>query len=101
MEASITGASGKSPQKAVVDAAGRVIHVGWVCQGGTTCVATGQDRRLGDYFTNVLDGRGCVLNATGDTRLTDPTTGSALPTARPLFRRQTGGPGLLGWGNSS
>jgi hypothetical protein len=43
-----------------------VIHIGWVCQGGTTCVATGQDRRLGDYFTNALDSRGCVLIATGD-----------------------------------
>ncbi|MFL6066390.1 MAG: hypothetical protein ACJ74N_01500 [Gaiellaceae bacterium] len=101
MEASITGASGKNPQKAIVDAAGRAIHVGWVCQGGTTCVATGQDRRLGDYFTNVLDGRGCVLIATGDTRLTDPTTGGPLPTARPLFIRQNGGPRLIGSGTCS
>jgi hypothetical protein len=101
MEASITGATSKSPQKAIVDAAGRVVHVGWVCQGGTTCVATGQDRRLGDYFTNVLDGRGCVLIATGDTLLTDPTTGGPLPTARPLFIRQNGGPRLIGTGTCS
>jgi hypothetical protein len=101
MEASITGATGKNPAKAIVDAAGRAIHVGWVCQGGTTCVATGQDRRLGDYFTNVLDGRGCVLIATGDTRLTDPTTGGPLPTARPLFIRQNGGPRLIGSGTCS
>src|SRR4051794_2371428 len=47
-DAALTNATGKSPQKAVVDAAGRTVHVGWVCQGGTTCVATGQDRRLGD-----------------------------------------------------
>src|SRR5213596_108787 len=99
MEASISGASGKSPQKAIVDAAGRVIHVGWVCQGGTTCVATGQDRRLGDYFTNALDARGCVLIATGDTRLLDPTTGAPLPTARPVFLRQTAGPRLIGSGS--
>src|SRR5213082_1046113 len=85
----------------LVDAAGRAIHIGWVCQGGTTCVATGQDRRLGDYFTNVLDGRGCVLIATGDTRLTDPTTGGPLPTARPLFIRQNGGPRLIGSGTCS
>jgi len=101
MEASITNASGKSSQKSVVDAAGRVVHVGWVCQGGTTCVATGQDRRLGDYFTNVLDSRGCVLIATGDTRLTDPTTGGTFPTARPLFIRQNGGPRLIGNGSCS
>jgi hypothetical protein len=99
MEASILGAASKKPQKWIVDAAGRVVHVGWVCQGGTTCVATGQDRRLGDYFTNVLDARGCVLIATGDTRLTDPTTGGPLPTARPLFIRQNGGPRLIGTGS--
>jgi hypothetical protein len=101
MDASITGASSKAPQKSIVDAAGRVVHIGWVCQGGTTCVATGQDRRLGDYFTNVLDQRGCVLIATGDTRLFDPTTAGALPTARPLFIRQNGGPRLIGTGNCS
>ena len=101
MEASVTGATSKSPQKSIVDAAGRVVHIGWVCQGGTTCVATGQDRRLGDYFTNVLDERGCVLIATGDTRLLDPTTGGPLPTARPLFIRQNGGPRLIGAGDCS
>ena len=100
MEASITGATGK-PHVTPVDAAGRVVHIGWVCQGGTTCVATGQDRRLGDYFTNTLDARGCVLIATGDTRLTDPTTGGPYPTARPLFIRQNGGPRLIGSGNCS
>jgi hypothetical protein len=99
MEATLLRASSNTPQKWIVDAAGRSIHVGQVCQGGTTCVATGQDRRLGDYFTNALDPRGCVLIATGDTRLTDPTTGSPLPTARPLFIRQNGGPRLIGTGS--
>jgi hypothetical protein len=98
MEASYLGLGGKKLQSWTVDAAGRPVHIGWVCQGGTTCVATGQDRRLGDYFTNTLDARGCVLIATGDTRLTDPTTGGPLPTARPLFLRQTGGPRLIGTG---
>jgi hypothetical protein len=101
MEDSLTNASGKNPSGTIVDAVGRYIHDGWVCQGGTTCVATGQDRRLGDYFTNALDARGCVLIATGDTRLTDPTTGSAFPTARPLFIRQDGGPRLIGPGTCS
>ncbi len=58
MEATLVNAGGKSLQKSVVDTAGRPVHIGWVCQGGTTCVATGQDRRLGDYFTNTLDARG-------------------------------------------
>jgi hypothetical protein len=101
MESTLIGATGKKPQTWTVDAAGRAVHVGWVCQGGTTCVATGQDRRLGDYFTNTLDARGCVLIATGDTRLTDPTTGGPLPTARPLFLHQNGGPSLLGPGTCS
>src|SRR5207244_506493 len=66
MEATILGATGKKPQKWTVDSAGRAVHVGWVCQGGTTCVVTGQDRRLGDYFTNALDKRGRVLIAPVD-----------------------------------
>jgi hypothetical protein len=98
LEASYLGLGGKKAQSWTVDAAGRAVHIGWVCQGGTTCVATGQDRRLGDYFTNTLDARGCVLIATGDSRLTDPTTGAPYPTARPLFLRQTSGPRLIGTG---
>jgi len=64
-------------------------------------VATGQDPRLGDFFTNTLDARGCVLIAGGDTRLTDPLTGSDYPTARPIFLRQNVGPALVGKGNCS
>src|SRR4051812_6976592 len=55
------------------------IHVGQVCQGGTTCLATLQARRLGDYFTITLERRGCVLIATGATWLADPTTVGPLP----------------------
>ncbi len=99
MESSLVNATSSKPQQWTVDAVGRAVHVGSVCQGGTTCVATGQDRRLGDYFTNALDAHGCVLIATGDTRLTDPTTGGPLPTARPLFVKQTGGPRLIGSGS--
>src|SRR5437660_3197576 len=99
MEASLTGATSKTPQKWVVDAVGRPVHIVQVCQGGTTCVATGQDRRLGDYFTNALAAHGCVLIATGDTRLADPLTGGPYPTSRPLFLRQNGGPRLIGSGS--
>ena len=59
-------------------------------------MATGQDRRLGDYFTNALDAKGCVFIAIGDTRILDPTTGAPLPTARPLFIKQNRGPALYG-----
>jgi len=96
MEATILNATSGKRSVQTVDAVGRYVHYGSVCQGGTTCVATGQDRRLGDFFTNALDARGCVLVATGDTRLTDPATGAPYPTARPLFARQTAGPSLRG-----
>jgi len=98
MESSIVNATTKQRQAQTVDAAGRYVHFGSVCQGGTTCVATGQDRRLGDFFTNALDARGCVVIATGDTRLSDPTTGGPYPTSRPLFIRQDSGPALRGSG---
>lgn len=77
-----------------VDAVGQPIHQGGTCQGGTTCVATGQDRRLGDYFTNALDQNGCVMIATGDTRMVDSVTGGQLATSRPLFIKQNSGTSL-------
>jgi hypothetical protein len=98
-EAQVLQASTTDPRITTVNAAGRVIHDGQVCQGGTTCVATGQDRRLGDFFTNAVDANGCVLIASGDDTLVDPTTGGPLPTSRPIFIRQDGGPKLVGKGN--
>ena len=62
-----------------------------MCQSGTTCVATGQDRRLGDFFTDSVDQNGCVLIASGETH-TQPTAA----TSRPLFLRQTNGTSLTG-----
>jgi hypothetical protein len=79
-----------------VDPIGRPIHYGQVCTSGTACVATGEDRRLGEFFTINPDRNGCVLIATGDTTMKDPVTGGPLPTARPLFTVQTRGPGLYG-----
>ena len=77
---------------------GGVLHVGGICQSGTTCAATGQDRRLGDYFTNALDQNGCVIIATADTQLTDqtapPTSGQQFSTGRPLFVHQVSGASL-------
>src|SRR5919206_546946 len=46
-EATITHATSHHPKTHRVKALGRAIHDNFVCQGGTTCVATGQDRRLG------------------------------------------------------
>ncbi len=83
-------------QTTVVDPIGRPIHSGTVCQGGTSCVATGQDRRIGDFFTNAIDPNGCVMIATGDTTRPDPLTGQPRPTALPLFVRQNAGPSLTG-----
>ena len=69
-----------------------------VCQGGTTCVATGQDRRLGDFFTNALDSRGCELIASGDTTRPSPL-GGPRPTALPILIRQNSGRRLVGKGH--
>jgi hypothetical protein len=95
-DANISNATGTRPVSHTVNASGRPIHQGQICQEGTTCVASGQDRRLGDYFTNAIDNKGCVLIATSDTMLMDPITGQPLPTARPLFIKQNSGPGLYG-----
>src|SRR3954451_12133198 len=94
MAAQVFGADTADPASTVVDAAGRQISAGGVCQGGTTCVATGQDRRLGDYFTNAIDQRGCVIIASGDTTQTDPITANQRPTSLPIFIRQSSGPPL-------
>ena len=77
-------------------AGGRKIHASSVCQGGTTCVAQNKDRRLGDFFTNALDARGCVLIASGDTTQTDPDTGRQFAYSLPIYLRQTSGESLVG-----
>jgi len=79
----------------IVNASGRAVHEGGICQGGTTCVATGQDRRLGDYLTNALDARGCVMIATGDTMSPDPVSGGDRAWSLPLFIMQNQGPSLM------
>lgn len=96
MDANIFGVGTAKMHMYTVDAAGRPIHAGGMCQSGTTCVATGQDRRLGDYFTNNLDAKGCVILSTGDTTKLDPITGKARAWALPLFLHQNAGPSLTG-----
>jgi hypothetical protein len=94
MDAQVFDATNPASPVTIVDAAGRPVSNGGVCQGGTTCVATGQDRRLGDYFTNAIDQRGCVIIASGDTMMKDTATGNELPNSRPIFIRQNSGPPL-------
>src|SRR5947209_7495097 len=100
MAARVTNADTAHPTETVADAAGRPIHYGAICAGGTTCAVTvgvtGEDRRLGDYFTDATDSRGCLLIATGDTLLTDVTTGDTSPISHPLFLSQNAGTSLTG-----
>src|SRR3989440_2496602 len=78
----------------VTNASGRFVHQGGICDSGTTCVASGQDRRLGDYFTNSVDSVGCVVIASGDTTVADPISGGPRVTSLPIFMRQTSGSSL-------
>ena len=96
MAAQIFNATSPARSMAVVDAAGRPIHQGGICDSGTTCVATGQDRRLGDFFTNAIDETGCVMISSGDTTVLDPVTGGARITSLPIFIQQNSGPSLTG-----
>jgi hypothetical protein len=99
-EAHSLNANAAQPTMDVVDAAERPISVNnSVCQGGTTCVVLQKDRRLGDFFTNGVDNRGCVLIASGDTTQTDPNTGRPFAVSLPIFLRQTAGPPLTGNGS--
>jgi hypothetical protein len=77
----------------------RPIHQNGICQGGTLCVANGKDRRLGDFFTNAIDPRGCVMIASGDTTQLDPNTGGPLAVSLPIFMSQDSGQKLVGSGN--
>jgi hypothetical protein len=95
-EAQILNALAPTPTIDAVNASGRRIHASSVCQGGTACVAENKDRRLGDFFTNSLDSRGCVLIASGDTTQTDPTTGQQFAYSLPIFMQQSSGQGLVG-----
>lgn len=93
------GANTESPVVETKNASGRPVSVNDICQSGTTCVATGEDRRLGDFFTNVIDERGCEVIATGDTMTKDPLTGGEMAVSLPAVIRQNSGPRLIGSGD--
>lgn len=99
--ATVLGADGANPTLQSVDVVGHPVADNNICQSGTTCVATGEDRRLGDFFTNALDERGCTIVGTGDTSSKDPLTGGERNVALPLFIRQSSGPALRGGGDCS
>jgi hypothetical protein len=95
-EAHITNATDPTMRQiTVTNASGRFIHQGGICNSGTTCAATGQDRRLGDYFTNAIDANGCVIIASGDTTVLD-ALGQPRITSLPIFISQNAGPSLTG-----
>ncbi len=96
-ETRVTAADSAKPGFVTQDVSKRAIHkASTVCQGGTTCVATGQDRRLGDFFTNALDQNGCVMIASGDTTVPSAQTGGPRPVSLPILIRQTTGASLTG-----
>jgi LPXTG-motif cell wall-anchored protein len=96
-EAHISNATDPATRQiTVTNASGRAVHEGGICDSGTTCVASGQDRRLGDYFTNSVDSSGCVVIASGDTTVPDAITGQPRATSLPIFIQQTSGPSLTG-----
>lgn len=83
-------------QITVTNASGREIHQGGICDSGTTCVASGQDRRLGDYFESNIDANGCVIIASGDTTVPDTVSAGPRTNSLPIFLRQNSGPSLTG-----
>jgi len=96
MNSNVLGLDSGSPSIYTADAAGRPVHLGAQCTGGTGCEATGDDRRLGDYFTNWIDPNGCAIIATGDTMVNDGISGQARPWSLPLFLHQDSGPSVTG-----
>lgn len=73
-----------NPGFTVVQASSEPVHYGTVCQGGTLCQAQAIDRRMGDYFSNVIDTEGNQVIAVSDT-----TQGGGVSLPRVI--RQTGG----------
>lgn len=98
--ATVLDATSDNREIVTADVAGRPIAEGVdICQSGTTCVATGEDRRLGDFFTNAIDERGCVIVGTGDVMKPAPGTEQTRHTSLPLFIRQATGPRIIGSGD--
>ncbi|MHB8634262.1 MAG: sialidase family protein [Thermoplasmatota archaeon] len=90
-----------TPQIVISELTPKPMHVGPICQQGTTCevgAAQGEpqsDRRLGDFFeTTVEPGTGDLLAS-----FTDTETHPADPIGHPMFVRQVGGMRLIAPGD--
>lgn len=87
-----------APSFSVANASGDPIHVGAICQSGTTCNASTSfeagDRRLGDFFSVGHDLNGRIVIASGDTTRPNPL-GGPKPVGNPIFIGQNGGAPLL------
>lgn len=81
-------AASRTPSFSVATATKDPVHIGTICQGGTTCQAQLIDRRLGDYFSVDVDGTGRLYAGYSDTRVPGAVS-------LPAFVRQQGGPSLL------
>ncbi len=99
--ATVLGADTAGPSIEIADPVGRPIADNNICQNGTLCVASGEDRRLGDFFTNAVDEQGCAIIGTADSTTKDPLTGGERNVALPLFVRQNSGAALRGGGDCS
>jgi hypothetical protein len=89
----ITGlgcAGGRAPSWSITTMTQEPVHTGTVCMGGTTCQATLTDRRLGDYFSVEVDGKGMMYAGYSDTRVDGAVS---LPA---FVRQKTGTPLVLG-----
>jgi len=65
--ANITGANGLAPRIAQQPFTAKPMHYGQICNSGTTCLASGGDRTMADYFDVNFDKAGAVLIDYNDT----------------------------------
>ena len=77
-----------TPGFGVVKASTEPVHFGTICMGGTVCQARLVDRRLGDYFSNEIDGQGNTYIAVSNTAVEEAGGSVALP----MVIRQISGP---------
>jgi hypothetical protein len=65
--ATITGANGLSPSIAQQPFTAKPMHYGQICNSGTTCIASGGDRTMADYFDVNFDKAGALRFVYNDT----------------------------------
>jgi hypothetical protein len=80
-------ADADAPGFLTTKASAKPVHYGTICQGGTLCQTELVDRRLGDYFTNEIDGEGHTYIAVSNTA--DDAAGGSV--SLPMVIRQVGG----------